>query len=483
MIKILGLGPGDPKSLTIGAMEELQNNKNIYFRTKIHPTVDYIDNQKIEYNTYDYLYESCDSFDDVYSNIADDLIEKAKMGEDIIYAVPGHPLVAERSVTNLINLCKKEDIDYKVIPAVSFIDAMMERLEIDPIEGIKIIDAFDIGNQVLDKRVGTIITQVYNALIASEVKIKLSEFYDDETEIFYCRAVGIEGEEKIVKIPLFELDMQEDIDYLTSIYIPKNVDNKKDIYDLINIVDVLRGENGCPWDREQTHDSIKKAIVEESYEVLDAIEKEDYDGMIEELGDVLLQVVFHAAIEKEEGFYSFSDIIQGICNKMIYRHPHVFKDDSIENTEEVLEKWDELKRKEKSYNTLSEELEGIAKALPSLIRAKKVQSKVKKVNFDMESLDEVLEKLQEEIKEVLEVYKLGEKAKIKEEVGDLLFSCVNLSRFLEVDSEEALNFTINKFIKRFKFIEEQSISLGTSLEEMDLEQMNKLWNEAKKLEK
>ena len=131
---------------------------------------------------------------------------------------------------------------------------------------------------------------------------KLAEFYDDETEIIYCRAVGIEGEEKIVKIPLFELDMQEDIDYLTSIYIPKNLDSKKDIYDLVNIVDILRGENGCPWDREQTHDSIKKAIVEESYEVLDAIEKEDYDGMIEELGDVLLQVVFHAAIEKEEGF-------------------------------------------------------------------------------------------------------------------------------------------------------------------------------------
>ena len=277
--------------------------------------------------------------------------------------------------------------------------------------------------------------------------------------------------------------MQEDIDYLTSIYIPKDIGNKKDIYDLIKVVDVLRGENGCPWDREQTHDTIKKAIVEESYEVLDAINKEDYDGMIEELGDVLLQVVFHAAIEKEEGFFSFTDVVEGICNKMIYRHPHVFGDIKVDTTEEVLDNWDELKKKEKKFNTLSEELEGIAKALPALIRAKKVQAKVKKVDFDMESLEEVVDKLQEEINEVLEVYKSGEKAKIIEEIGDLLFSCVNLARFLEVDSEEALNCSINKFISRFKFIEEESSKDGISLEEMSLEDMNKLWNLAKKLEK
>lgn len=480
MIKILGLGPGDPKSLTIGAMEELQNNKNIYFRTKIHPTVDYIDNQKIEYNTYDYLYESCDSFDDVYSNIADDLINKAKLGEDIIYAVPGHPLVAERSVTNLINLCKKENIDYKVIPAVSFIDAMMERLEIDPIEGLKIIDAFDIGNQVLDKRVGTVITQVYNALIASEVKIKLSEFYDDETEIIYCRAVGIEGEEKIVKIPLFELDMQEDIDYLTSIYIPKNLDSKKDIYDLVNIVDILRGENGCPWDREQTHDSIKKAIVEESYEVLDAIEKEDYDGMIEELGDVLLQVVFHSIIGKEDGYFNISDVIEAITSKMIYRHPHVFGDATANNSEEVLANWDELKKKEKSYETLTEEINGIAKTLPALTKAHKVQKKVAKVGFDFESVDEAVKKIEEEINEVLDVYKTNNMEKIINEVGDLLFACVNVSRLLNVDEEEALTKSTKKFIKRFGFIEDNVLKQGKDLKSVTLDEMNSLWETSKK---
>ncbi|NRX29853.1 uncharacterized protein YabN with tetrapyrrole methylase and pyrophosphatase domain [Clostridium beijerinckii] len=147
---------------------------------------------------------------------------------DLIYAVPGHPLVAEKSVFNLIELCKENGIEYKVIPAVSFIDAMIESLKIDPIEGLKVIDSFDISNQILDKRIGTIVTQVYNQLIASEVKLRLLECYNDETEIYYVRAAGIEGQESIRKIPLFELDMQEDIDYLTSIYIPKDLKNKKD---------------------------------------------------------------------------------------------------------------------------------------------------------------------------------------------------------------------------------------------------------------
>ena len=262
MIKIVGLGPGAKEALTIGTVWELEKCKNIFLRTEKHPTVDYLEEKNINFNTYDNIYETMESFDEVYMNIAKDLIEKHNELGDLVYAVPGHPLVAEKSVFNLIDECKKNNIEYKVIPAVSFIDAMMESLMIDPIEGLKVIDAFDINNVILDKRIGTVITQVYNPLIASEVKLKLLEQYNDETEIFYVRAAGIEGQESIRKIPLYELDMQEDIDYLTSIYIPKDLDNKKDFNDLLEIVEVLRGENGCPWDREQTHKSLEKALVE-----------------------------------------------------------------------------------------------------------------------------------------------------------------------------------------------------------------------------
>lgn len=480
MIKIVGLGPGAPESLTIGAVEALENSKNLYFRTEKHPTVDYLKKRLESFNTCDNYYEEGHSFDEVYSNIAKNIIKEYKKSGELVYAVPGHPLVAERSVVNLINLCKENDIEYKILPAVSFIDAMMDRLQIDPIEGLKVIDAFDIKNQILDKRIGTIITQVYNPLIASEVKLELLEYYNDETEIYYVRAAGIEGEESIRKIPIYELDMQEDIDYLTSVYIPKDVNNKKDFYDLIHTIEMLRGEDGCSWDREQTHESIKNSLLEEAYEVVEAIEDENIDGLIEELGDVLLQVVFHSVIGKEDGYFNVSDVIETITNKMIYRHPHVFKNKTDATSDEVLDSWDELKKKEKNYETLAEEINGIAKTLPSLTKAHKVQKKVSKVGFDFENINEAVKKIEEEIREVLDVYKDNNREKIIDEMGDLLFACVNLSRLLNVDEEEALNKSTKKFIKRFKFIEDNILKQGKDFNNVTLDEMNTLWEDSKK---
>ena len=480
MIKIVGLGPGAPESLTIGAVEALENSKNLYFRTEKHPTVDYLKKRLESFNTCDNYYEEGHSFDEVYSNIAKNIIKEYKKSGELVYAVPGHPLVAERSVVNLINLCKENDIEYKILPAVSFIDAMMDRLQIDPIEGLKVIDAFDIKNQILDKRIGTIITQVYNPLIASEVKLELLEYYNDETEIYYVRAAGIEGEESIRKIPIYELDMQEDIDYLTSVYIPKDVNNKKDFYDLIHTIEMLRGEDGCSWDREQTHESIKNSLLEEAYEVVEAIEDENIDGLIEELGDVLLQVVFHSIIGKEDGYFNISDVIETITSKMIYRHPHVFKNKTDATSDEVLDSWDELKKKEKNYETLTEEINGIAKTLPSLTKAHKVQKKVSKVGFDFENINEAVKKIEEEIREVLDVYKDNNREKIIDEMGDLLFACVNLSRLLNVDEEEALNKSTKKFIKRFKFIEDNILKQGKDFNNVTLDEMNTLWEDSKK---
>jgi tetrapyrrole methylase family protein/MazG family protein len=483
MIKIVGLGPGDKDALTIGTICELESSKNIFLRTEKHPTVDYLKEKNIKFDTYDNVYESIESFDKVYLNIANDLIKNHNNFGDLIYAVPGHPLVAEKSVFNLIELCKKNNIEYKIIPAVSFIDAMIESLKIDPIEGLKVIDSFDISNQILDKRIGTIITQVYNQLIASEVKLKLLEYYNDETEIYYVRAAGIKGQESIRRIPLYELDMQEDIDYLTSIYIPKDLKNKKDFNDLLEIIEILRGEDGCPWDREQTHKSLEKALIEESYEVIDAIEQEDDNSLIEELGDVLLQVIFHASIGKEDGYFDIGDIISGICDKMVSRHPHVFKNTSeLGSSEEVLVKWDELKKKEKGYSSITEEMKGITKGLPALLRAHKVQEKAKKVGFDFEDISFAINKIKEELKEVIDVYNTENVEKIKEEVGDLIFSCVNVARFLKVDEEIALNYTVDKFIKRFEYIERTAKEENIELTDMNLDEMDKLWEISKKLD-
>ena len=483
MIKIVGLGPGAPEALTIGTIKALEKSENIFFRTEKHPTVDYLKETIKSFKTYDHFYEEGSNFDEVYENIAKDVVKQYEKLGELIYAVPGHPLVAEKSVFNLMKLCDESNIEYKILPAVSFIDAMMDSLKIDPIEGIKVIDAFDMKSQILDKRIGTIITQVYNPLIASEVKLQLLDCYKDDTIIDYVRAAGIEGQESIRKIPIYELDMQEDIDYLTSVYVPRDLSNKKDFNDLVSIIDTLRGEDGCSWDKEQTHESMRNQLIEECYEVIDAINNDDIDGIIEELGDVLLHVVFHASIGNDDGYFNITDVIESICKKMIYRHPHVFKNKEQITSEEVLSNWDELKTKEKKFNSVTEELKAIAKSLPSLIRADKVQKKAAKVGFDWDKVEDAALKVEEELKEVLEVYKSDNKEKIEEEVGDLLFSCVNVARFLKVNEEEALNKTTEKFIKRFSFIEEFALLKGKKLTEMTLEEMDNLWNEAKKTEK
>jgi len=482
MIKIIGLGPGSEEALTLGTIKILKNEKRVYLRTRIHPTVEYIDSIGINYETYDDKYESYENFDEVYNSIAEDLIEKHEKfkDEDIVYAVPGHPLVAEKSVAILIELAKKRGIDTKIVPAVSFIDALMESLNIDPIEGIKIIDAFDINNQILDKRAGIVITQVYNKFIATEVKLAISEYYGDDFEIYFVRAAGIEGVEIIRKIRIFELDRQCDIDHLTSIYIPKDLNVTKDFNDLIEIIDILRGENGCPWDREQNHETIKRCLIEECYEVLEAIDEKNEEKLIEELGDVLLQVVFHAKIGRDEGYFNIRDVIKAICDKMIYRHPHVFGKANVENSNQVLINWDELKKKEKGYKNYTDELKHIPKNFPALMRAIKVQSKASKVGFDWKSVESAFEKVIEEYHEVEEVYKSNNRVKILEEVGDLIFACVNVARFLNVDPEEALSSSVNKFINRFEFIENTVSKKGLKLNEMSLEQMDELWDEAKK---
>jgi tetrapyrrole methylase family protein/MazG family protein len=483
MIKIVGLGPGAPEALTVGAIEALKSAKNIYLRTEKHPTVEYIRTLGINFQTYDSAYDSYESFDEVYKSIAEDLVDKYKQFGDIIYAVPGHPLVAEKSVMLLVEHCKSSDIEYEIMSAVSFIDVVMERLQIDPIVGLKIVDAFDCKEHIFDKRIGTIITQVYDNYIASEVKLALSAYYKDDTEIYFIRAAGIKGIESIRKMPLYEMDRQEDIDYLTSIYIPKDLNNNRDFYDLIDVMEKLRGEDGCPWDREQTHESLKRYLVEESYEVLEAIDEQDDIKITEELGDVLLQIVFHSVIGKEGGYFNINDVIEGICKKMIQRHPHVFGDTSIDNSDEVLAKWDEIKKEEKGIETLTEEMQHIAKSLPALIRAEKIQSKAKKVGFDWDRVEDALNKVLEELDEVKEVYNGSDKARILEEIGDLIFAVVNVSRFLQVNPEEALNKTSDKFINRFEFIEKSASEKGLKLEEMTLEQMDELWNIAKSLKK
>ena len=260
-----------------------------------------------------------------------------------------------------------------------------------------------------------------------------------------------------------------------------NFKSKYGIDDLREIMRILRSPGGCPWDREQNHASIKKSLIEETYEVIEAINKEDDILLCEELGDVLLQVVFHAQMAQERNAFGFDEITDGICKKLIERHPHVFGDIKVDNSAEVLVNWEQIKSQSKNRKTQTDKMLSVPRELPALMRSTKLQEKAAKVGFDWENADGAFDKIDEEARELKEAYKSGETEHIKEELGDLLFSVVNVSRFLDVDAEEALTLSADKFLNRFAIVEKLADERGIDMKSSSIEELDKLWDEAKKL--
>lgn len=250
-------------------------------------------------------------------------------------------------------------------------------------------------------------------------------------------------------------------------------------YDLVEIVRVLRSPGGCPWDIEQNHHSIRQNLIEETYEVIEAIDNEDKELLKEELGDLMLQVVFHTEMEKEENTFDIDDVADGICKKLIIRHPHVFSNVTANSTEQVLKNWDAIKMKTKSQKSQSEVLNGISRALPSLMRSQKIQQKAAKIGFDWENADGAMGKLNEEVSELSEAIKEGNQEHIEEELGDVLFSAVNISRFVNSDSEKVLYNACEKFISRFSKMEKLANEKNIKLEGSTLETLDELWEQAK----
>ncbi|MBR5309144.1 MAG: nucleoside triphosphate pyrophosphohydrolase [Clostridia bacterium] len=259
---------------------------------------------------------------------------------------------------------------------------------------------------------------------------------------------------------------------------------KKESYtpdDLREIMELLRAENGCPWDREQDHKSIRNNFIEEVYEVIEGIDTDNDDIIKEELGDVLLQVVFHARIAEEAGKYNLDDVADGICKKLILRHPHIFSDVKVENSAEVLKNWDEIKKKEKSQRSVADTLKGVSASLPALVRASKIKAKACKVGFEYPSVDGAVEKVAEEFDEVKAEIASGNSERVSEEIGDLLFAVANLARMCGVNAEEALYNTNNKFVDRFEKMENLATENGQNLALLNISEKIELWNKAKNL--
>lgn len=481
-ITIVGLGAGPFGYLTVETLETLRKANCLYLRTAIHPAVAGLKERKISFQTFDEVYESGATFEEVYRTIVDRCLAKARQGEDVVYAVPGSPLVAEQTVVLLREAAEREKIPLKILPGMSFLEVLYARLGIDPLNGISILDADALNENLLLEGEALVIAQVYDQRLASDTKLALMDYYPDDYPVIFIHNLGLPDEE-LRKIPLYELDRQPKIDHLTSLFVPARK-TKIQPFSLAPLADVmarLRSPGGCVWDLEQTHQSLRRYLVEEVYEILEAIDQKDSKLLCEELGDLLLQIIFHARVAEEYEEFSLQDVVDRVTEKMVRRHPHVFGDISVKDAAEVLVNWDKIKQQEKPGERPSC-LDGVSPGLPALMRAFKLQGKAAKVGFDWPDVAPVWDKLAEEIKEFKEAVEQEEKPAMEDELGDVLFAVVNLARFLGIEPETALNHTNNKFRRRFQFIEEKVKKQGLNWEKLTLKELDCYWDEAKSKE-
>ncbi|MCL1848178.1 MAG: MazG family protein [Clostridiales bacterium] len=357
-LTIAGLGPGGFAQITRESLEAITQADKVILRTEVHPAAEGLASEGVQYLSCDPFYETGDDFTQVYLNIAEYVLSMVEQYDSVCYCVPGHPLVAEETVRILLQ--RLDEADTTVLPALSFLDAVFAAVKIDPIqERLSIIDAAPLWD---GKQEGIpclpegacLFAQVYDPYIAGELKLALLERLPPESPVTILYHVGIKGEERIVPCFLAELDHSRDVpfDHLTSVFLPKsNLSCASTAqYPLDALVQVFRrllGPGGCPWDQQQTHDTLKPYLLEEANEVLEAIDEQDMAHLQEELGDVLMQIVFHSALAESRGDFDIQDVVTGITDKMIRRHPHVFSGSHADSPEEVMELWQKIKDEEK----------------------------------------------------------------------------------------------------------------------------------------
>ena len=521
LITIAGLGAGSPGQVTREVLETLKASKRNYFRTGRHPAAEWLRQNGVDYVTFDHYYESAADFKEVYSRIAGTLLSES-LNAPLVYAVPGHPLVAEESVRIILARAGQAGVEVDILPGTSYLDALFVALKLDPGPGLMLVDALRLDELKPSPQAGAIVTQLYSRRVASDVKLTLLETYRPEQRVTLVRAAGVPGEEIIQQVCLFEIDRLAWVDHLTSLYIPPDdcrtagggqdaapveveviqvYEENADIENvgkldgdvpgcdypldpLVQIMARLRSPGGCPWDREQSHQTLKRYLLEETYEVLEALNEEDMYKLCEELGDLLLQIVFHAQIAAENRHFGMNDVISGISEKLVRRHPHVFGTATVRNSSEVKVKWEEIKVREKKQESgRTTALDGLPQWLPALIKAFRLQEKAARVGFDWPDYRGAFEKTKEELLELKTAIAGGHQGMVEMEVGDLLFSAVNLARLLGVDPEAALTGTNGKFVRRFAFIEEAARAAGRDLQQCTLEELDAWWEEAKKEEK
>lgn len=474
MLTIVGLGPGDPRHLTREAWEVLETAGEVWLRTQRHPTVAGLPS-RLTVHSFDHLYETAGDFAQVYDAIAGEVLRLGRRPQGVVYAVPGHPLVGEATVQRILALAEEIGLPVQIIEGLSFIEPVLTTLRLDALNGLQVCDALELAachHPPLNPDMPALIGQLYSRALAADVKLTLLNQYPPEHEVTLVHAAGT-PEQHLEYLPLCELDRHDDVAHLSTLYVPP-LPGVASFEGFQETVAHLRAPDGCPWDRQQTHESLRGNLLEEAYEVAAAIDAGDVQALCEELGDLLLQVVLHTQIATEEEEFRMAAVIAGIDAKLKRRHPHVWGEQPVSGAEEVLQRWERLKREEKGEK--SSLLDGVPAALPALQQADLYGRRAARVGFDWPSVAGVADKVREEIAELEAASTPRER---EAELGDLLFAVVNWARWLGVDAETALRQTNARFARRFRYVERLVQERGLNMAALTIDELEALWQKAK----
>ena len=473
-ITIVGLGPGEPRLLTRQAWDVLSTAKEVWLRTGRHPVTAGLPSE-LQVHTFDDLYDRLESFEAVYLAIVKRVLDLGLRPEGVVYAVPGDPGVGEATVAALVAAAK---VPILRVHGVSFVEPCLACLGRDALDGLFIADALDLARRhhpPFPPDVPALVGQLYSNLVAADVKLTLMNQYPDDHEVSLIQAAGTD-DAGLVKLPLYELDRVASIGSLSALFVPP-LKSASAFETFQETVAHLRAPEGCPWDREQTPQSLRVHLMEEAFEALQALDAEDPGALREELGDLLLQIVLQVQIATEAGEFSMADVVCGINSKIVRRHPHVFGGVEVGGVEQVLQNWEALKAVERAENGEGKGLlGGVPIGLPALAQAAEIQRRVARVGFDWPDREGVLAKIGEEMREVEEAANPASRAA---EVGDLLFAVVNYARWLDVDPEAGLREANRRFRMRFAKVEAAAAEGGNRIKGMTPEEMDRLWEAAK----
>ncbi len=463
-ITIVGLGPGGAQYLTREAWQVLNGADEIWLRTLHHPGIEELP-QQIQLFTFDACYEEEATFEQVYMRIAAEVLELGRREQGVTYAVPGHPLVGESAVLQILRDARAAGISTQVVAGISFIEQVLTALEVDALDGLQIMDALAVmalQHPPLNPDFPALIGQIYSQAVASELKMTLMNQYPDEHEVVLVDGAGTTAQQ-LRRLPLYELD-RFPVGLLSALYVPPLPVYNCSFEVFQATIARLRAPGGCPWDRQQTHKSLRDNLLEETYEVLEAIDRGDEAALQEELGDLLLQVVLHAQIATEYGEFRMADIIAGIDAKLRYRHPHVWGEVEVADAAEVCLNWEALKRQEREEQDQTEHslLDGVPGSLPALAQAYAYGNRAKNVGFTSD-----IEVLQARVRERLSGLENTRSEMRTVQFGELLFALVDWACWLEIDPESALREANLRFAQSFQEIEAAAQQQGLSLVELN----------------